>query len=116
MGNGPQVRRQEHLLPAARDFLLVTARAKCAPAMPFPLLQMASITTSPINCLTHSSFAPVECWRKKPKCWSSGYRRLESGGAEIALSQSRRKKKNIYIYIYTHFSALRYGKMRCVSL
>jgi hypothetical protein len=33
-----------------------------APAMPFPLLKMASITTSPINC-----FSPVEYWQNTPK-------------------------------------------------
>jgi hypothetical protein len=34
---------------------------KGAPATPFALLQMASITISPINC-----FAPVEYWQTKP--------------------------------------------------
>jgi hypothetical protein len=67
MRNGPQVRGSpaEPLLPAARDFLLAT-HCNGAPATPFPPLQMASTTTSPINC-----FAPVEYWQKSPNIRSS---------------------------------------------
>jgi hypothetical protein len=60
MGNGPQVRQD--LLPAARDFLLATARKGASTQQlrgPFHSpLQMTSITTSPINC-----FAPVAYWQ-----------------------------------------------------
>jgi hypothetical protein len=66
MRNGPQVRRQ-NLLDQRRAIFFSSLQG-CAPATPFPLLQMASIqyhtssiTTSPINC-----FAPVEYWQTKP--------------------------------------------------
>jgi hypothetical protein len=59
MGNDPQVRQD--LLPAAGDFLLVTAGAHPPSSSDTPLslapLQMISIIISPINC-----FAPVEYW------------------------------------------------------
>jgi hypothetical protein len=48
--------------PLASDAQFSSRHCKGAPAMAFPLLQMASITTSPINC-----FAPVEYWQTKPK-------------------------------------------------
>jgi hypothetical protein len=75
MRNGPQVRQD--LLPAARGFLLVTARAH-RPATSFPPLQITSTTTSPINC-----FAPVEYWQnnQSPGC------RLQFVGAEKPLTE-----------------------------
>jgi hypothetical protein len=48
--------------PLASDARISSRHCKGAPAMPFPLLQMASITTSPINC-----FVPVEYWQTTPK-------------------------------------------------
>jgi hypothetical protein len=70
----------------ASDARFSSRRCKGAPAMPFPLLQMTSITTSPI-----SSFALVEYWQNTPNIRSSGCR-LESGGAEnrtVAITQKR---------------------------
>jgi len=48
--------------PLASDARFSSRHCKGAPAKPFPLLKMASITTSPINC-----FAPVEYWQNTPK-------------------------------------------------
>jgi hypothetical protein len=75
MRNGPQVRQD--LLPAARGFLLVTARAH-RPATSSPPQQITSTTTSPINC-----FAPVEYWQnnQSPGC------RLQFVGAEKPLTE-----------------------------
>jgi hypothetical protein len=48
--------------PLASDARFSSRHCKGAPAMPFPLLKMASITTSPINC-----FSPlVEYWQNTP--------------------------------------------------
>jgi hypothetical protein len=68
---------------------------KGAPATPFSLLKMASITTTPINC-----FAPVEYWQNTPDIRSSGCR-LESGGAENRTAAITQKRSN------TLLSALR---------
>jgi hypothetical protein len=79
MGNGPQVRQD--LLPAARDFLLVTARAHppSSSEAPFPPLQMISTTHhQPYRALLRSGRILA---KHKPKCRSSGCR-LGSGGAE----------------------------------
>jgi hypothetical protein len=47
--------------PLASDTRFSSRHCNGVPATPFPPLQMASITTSPINC-----FAPVEYWQNKP--------------------------------------------------
>jgi hypothetical protein len=48
--------------PPASDARFSSRHCKGAPAMPFPLLKMARITTSPINC-----FTPVGYWQNTPK-------------------------------------------------
>jgi hypothetical protein len=48
--------------PPASDARFSSRHCKGAPTTHTPLLQLASITTSPINCS-----APVEYWQTKPK-------------------------------------------------
>jgi hypothetical protein len=108
-GNEPQVRQD--LLPAARDFLLVTARAHppSSSEAPFPPLQMT-------NC-----FAPVEYWQTKPtetkpSCRSSGCR-LQFGGAEKRLPAIKLQSSNIFFSVALRAIQQLWftGKMRCVS-